>query len=121
MVTVLGSIQFLIFIIAIFYNHFQIITTFNMDDSTSDPDFVPPLVTFKDLQLDESFESSDSSRSDRSRSLTPFLRSTCHQHKGNTMKIFFELVLRKVQIRSGVIMWYTLFLIMINMHIHYMT
>ena len=63
-----------------------------MDDSTSDPDFVPPLVTLKDLQLDESFESSDSSRSDRSRSLTPFLRSTCHQHKGNTMKIFFELV-----------------------------
>ena len=62
-----------------------------MDDTTSDPDFIPPLVTLKDLQLDESFESSDSSRSDRSRSLTPFLRSTCHQHKGNTMKIFFEL------------------------------
>ena len=60
-----------------------------MDDTTSDPDFVPPLVTLKDLQLDESFESSDSSRSDRSRSLTPFLRSTCHQHKGNKRIIFF--------------------------------
>ena len=60
-----------------------------MDDTASDPDFVPPLVTLKDLQLDESFESSDSSRSDRSRSLTPFLRSTCHQHKGNTNKMFF--------------------------------
>ena len=60
-----------------------------MDDTASDPDFVPPLVTLKDLQLDESFESSDSSRSDRSRSLTPFLRSTCHQHKGSALKIFF--------------------------------
>ena len=89
MVTVLGSIPFLIFIIAIFYNLFQTITTFNMDDTASDPDFVPPLVTLKDLQLDESFESSDSSRSDRSRSLTPFLRSTCHQHKGTTIKVFF--------------------------------
>ena len=63
-----------------------------MDDTTSDPDFVPPLVTLKDLQLDESFESSDSSRSDRSRSLTPFLRSICQQHKGNTMKIFFYIM-----------------------------
>ena len=71
------------------FNLFQIITTFSMDDTTSDPDFIPPLVTLKDLQLDESFESSESSRSDRSRSLTPFLRSTCHQHKGNTLKIFF--------------------------------
>ena len=53
-----------------------------MDESTSDPDFIPPQVTLKELHLDESFDSSDSSRSDRSRSLTPFLRSSCHQHRG---------------------------------------
>jgi hypothetical protein len=53
-----------------------------MDESPPDPDFIPPRVTLKELHLDESFESSDSSRSDRSRSLTPFLRSSCHQHKG---------------------------------------
>ena len=56
-----------------------------MDDSTADPDFVPPKVTLKDLSLDESFDSSDSSRSDRSRSLTPFLRSSCHQHRGKSL------------------------------------
>ena len=55
-----------------------------MDDSTTDPDFVPPKVTLKDVSLDESFDSSDSGRSDRSRSLTPFLRSSCHQHRGKS-------------------------------------
>ena len=55
-----------------------------MDRDISDPDFLPPQTTLKELRLDESFESSDSGRSDRSRSLTPFLRSTCHQHSGKS-------------------------------------
>ena len=52
-----------------------------MGDNNSDPEFIPPQATLKEVSLDESFDS-DSSRSDRSRSLTPFLRSTCHLHKG---------------------------------------
>ena len=55
-----------------------------MDRNELDPDFLPPQTTLRDLRLDESFESdSRSDISDRSsRSITPFLRSTCHQHRG---------------------------------------
>ena len=62
-----------------------------MDDSTSDPDFIPPQVTLKELHLDESFESSGSDRSDRSRSLTPFLRSSCHQHRGKERPFYLYM------------------------------
>ena len=61
-----------------------------MDDTTTDPDFVPPKVTLKEVNLDESFDSSDSGRSDRSRSLTPFLRSSCHQHRGKCLILLME-------------------------------
>ena len=76
-----------------------------MDDSTTDPDFVPPKVPLTELNLDESFDSSDSGRSDRSRSLTPFLRSSCHQHRGKRL-ILFIIKLKKLESKMIIILHY---------------